>query len=156
MSEINVDSPSVQSYLGLLQGIINRMAANSCACKTWCIAIVSAIVVIVADEDRAELIWISLLPVVLLSVLDAYYLGLERQFRGLYNSFIRKIHTDKVAVDDVFVVSLDNGAKDTLGKTLRACGSITIWPFYGLLALMLIVVRFWILSTPAASHFITR
>lgn len=52
MAEVNVESGAVQSYLGILQRVINRMAANSSACKTWCIALVSAIVVITADKGK--------------------------------------------------------------------------------------------------------
>jgi len=149
MAEVDLNSPSVQSYLSILQGIINRMAANSAACKTWCVALVSAIVVIIADKGRPEFIWISILPIALLFFLDAYYLGLERRFRELYNSFIKKIHTNQATVDDVFIIPPGRG-KDTMGKilkTLCACFSFSIWPFYGLLAFMLIVVRLVVLPT---------
>jgi len=147
MDKVDINSPSVQSYLSILQGVINRMAANSAACKTWCVALVSAIIVIIADEGRPEYVWISIVPIVLLFFLDAYYLGLERQFRNIYNSFIKKIHTNQATVDDVFIVSPGRG-KDIMGKTFCSCCSISIWPFYGLLALMLILVEQFILITP--------
>ena len=147
MDEVDLNSPSVQSYLSILQGVINRMAANSAACKTWCVALVSAIVVIIADKGKPEFIWISILPIALLFFLDAYYLGLERQFRNVYNSFIKKIHTNQATVDDVFIVSPGRG-KDIMGKTLYACFSFSIWPFYGLLTLMLVVVQNWVLLIP--------
>ncbi len=145
MDEVDLNSPSVQSYLSILQGVINRMAANSAACKTWCVALVSAIVVIIADKGRPEFIWISILPITLLFFLDSYYLGLERHFRNIYNSFIKKIHTNQATVDDVFIIISPGRGKDKLGKTLCACFSFSIWPFYGLLALMLVVVQHWVL-----------
>lgn len=144
MDEVDLNSPSVQSYLSILQSVINRMAANSSSCKTWCVALVSAIVVIIADKDKPEFVWISILPIALLFFLDAYYLGLERRFRDLYNSFIKKVHTGQATIDDVFIVAPGTGI---LSEIVRVCFSISIWPFYGLLALMLIIVRFWILST---------
>ncbi len=42
MDKVNFESGAVQSYLGILQGVINRMASNSAGCKTWCITLVSA------------------------------------------------------------------------------------------------------------------
>ena len=49
-------SPSVQAHLGIIQGVIQRMATNSAACKTWCITIVSAILVVVADKQNPNLV----------------------------------------------------------------------------------------------------
>src|SRR5262245_30337239 len=34
---LQVDAPSVQSHLTMLQGVVNRLAANSASCKTWCV-----------------------------------------------------------------------------------------------------------------------
>jgi carbon starvation protein CstA len=121
MSALNLDSPSVQSYLGILQGVITRMATNSANAKAWCVALVSAIVVIIADKGRPEYVWISCVPIVLFFALDAYYLGLERLFRDVYNGFVRKLHEG------------------------TATGSFSIWPFYLLLIIMLLLVKAWVL-----------
>lgn len=145
MEKVGFDSPSVTSYLTILQGVINRMAGNSASCKTWCITLVSAIVVIVADKGKPNYVWISVVPIVLFLVLESYYLALERQFRDLYNDFIRKLHFGTASVDDVFFVAPRSGAGATSFGILKAACSIAIWPFYVLLALMLLVVRAWIL-----------
>lgn len=146
MSSITLDSPSVQSYLTILQGVINRMAANSAGCKTWCVALVSAVIVIIVDKVRPEYVWLSLVPIVLFFFLDAYYLGLERQFRDQYNEFIRKIHTGAVVIDDIFIVTPGGGTKVIILETAKSFSSISIWPFYGLLILMLVFVRIWIMQ----------
>lgn len=52
MTNITYESPSVQSYLNILQSIINRMVANSSGCKTWCITLVSAVILIIADKGK--------------------------------------------------------------------------------------------------------
>ena len=145
MSALNLDSPSVQSYLGILQGVITRMATNSANAKAWCIALVSAIVVIIADKGKPNFVWISVIPIVLFLMLDSYYLALERQFRDVYNDFIRKLHFGTASVDDLFFVAPRAGVIATSMNIVKAFGSIATWPFYALLALMLIVVRAWIL-----------
>lgn len=145
MDKVNFDSPSVQSYLTILQSVISRMATNSSSCKTWCVTLVSAIVVIIADKGKPNYVWISVVPIALFLLLDAYYLFLERQFRNVYNDFIRKLHFGNATVDDVFYVAPRTGVSSTSMNILKAGGSISIWPFYVLLALMLVVVRAWVL-----------
>jgi len=34
--QIDGESPSIQTHLGILQGVIQRMASNSSSCKAWC------------------------------------------------------------------------------------------------------------------------
>jgi len=145
MSKINFESPSVQSYLSILQDVIGRMGTNSAGCKTWCIALVSAIVVIISDKGNPNYAWATLIPIVLFFFLDAYYLGLERRFRERYDTFIRKLHSGAADMADVFIVTLEPGLGKTLEATFKACFSISVWPFYGFLFIMLIIVRAWIL-----------
>lgn len=142
---INFDSPAVQSYLTILQSVITRMATNSSNSKTWCVSLVSAIVVIVADKGKPSYVWISIVPIVLFFLLDAYYLSLERAFRDIYNKFIRKIHSSTATVDDVFLITPRFGLRTTSLSILMAGSSIAIWPFYGLLIIMLVIVRAWLI-----------
>lgn len=145
---ISFESPAVQSYLTILQGIINRMASNSSGCKTWCITLVSAVIVIIADKGRPNFIWISVVPISLFFFLDAYYLGLERQFRDVYNGFVRKLHAKNATIEDIFIVNPGSSVIKAIGSTISASVSGAVWPFYALLAVMLIVVRVWILPRP--------
>ena len=145
MDKVNFDAPSVQSYLMILQSVISRMAMNSSNCKTWCLTLVSAVVVIIADKGKPDYVWISIVPIALFLFLDAYYLSLERDFRTVYNDFIRKLHFGNATVDDVFYVSPRSRISATTMQILKAGGSISIWPFYVLLAVMLLVVRLWVL-----------
>lgn len=143
--KVSFDSPSVQSYLTILQSVISRMATNSASCKTWCVSLVSAIIVIVADKGKPDYVWISVVPIMLFLLLDSYYLCLERQFRTLYNDFIRKLHFGSATVDDVFFVAPRVGTGATSLSIVRAGASIAVWPFYLLLAVMLLIVRVWVL-----------
>ncbi len=145
MTTVAIDSPSVQSYLSILQGVITRMASNSASAKSWCVALVSAIVVIIADKGNPAYVWISLVPIVLFFFLDAYYLGLERLFRDVYNGFIHKLHTSTATIEDLFVIDPgDTGA--VLRSAAKATLSLSIWPFYGLLVVMLLLVKCWVLK----------
>lgn len=145
MPKVKIDSPGVQSYLEILQGVINRMASNSAGCKTWCIALVSAIIVIVADKGKPRFVWISVFPVLLFLFLDAYYLSLEVRFRDRYNDFIRKLHADEASIEDLYIVTPGEGFRNITRSTIKALFSLSVWPFYGLLIAMMIIMRLWLL-----------
>ena len=70
------DSPGVQAHLGISQSVIQRMASNSASCKAWCITLVSAILVIVADKGNPQYALIAIIPTALFLILDSYYLAL--------------------------------------------------------------------------------
>lgn len=131
-------SPSVQTHLGILQGVIERMAANSSAAKAWCIALVSAILVVVADKARPEYSLLALMPVVLFCALDAYYLGMEKGFRKSYNTFVRKVHKGELVPEDLYSVEAEG---DSSSLQLDALKSFSVWGFY--LVLVVMVLAAW-------------
>ncbi|HEX4954953.1 MAG TPA: hypothetical protein VF017_16305 [Thermoanaerobaculia bacterium] len=133
------ESPGVQAHLSILQAVIQRMAANSSSAKAWCITLASAILVVVADKGQPQYALIALIPTVLFLVLDAYYLALERSFRGSYRCFVEKLHQDRATAADLYEVV----PRGHLGREfLRALLSFSIWPFYlTLLALIGAAIR---------------
>ena len=140
MSKVGFESGAVQSYLGILQGVINRMSSNSSGCKTWCITLVSAITVVIANKSNPSYVWVALIPISLFLFLDSYYLGIEQRFRDSYNAFIKKLHSGNAQIEDVFIVNPGGGLWLTLSSTCKAALSLSVWPFYGLLVLMLGIV----------------
>jgi hypothetical protein len=88
----NLDRPAVQWHMSTMQSIIQRMASNSSSCKSYCVTLVSAILVLIIDKNKHELLPIVFLPIVLFLVLDIYYLNLERRFRKSYDNFVQELH----------------------------------------------------------------
>ncbi len=132
------DSPSVQAHLSITQSVINRMASNSTSCKAWCITLVSAILVIVADKDKPQFALIALVPTALFCFLDASYLSLEKRFRDSYSLFIEKLHGGKVVAADLYCVR-PSGNK--IKNFFAALGSFSVWPFYLTLIVMIFLVK---------------
>lgn len=127
-------SPSVQVHLGILQGVIERMAANSSSAKAWCIAIVSAILVVVADKPQPDYALLALIPTFLFFALDAYYLAMEKGFRNAYNSFVQKVHEGTLATADLYCVEPEGQAS---GLQLEAFKSFSVWGFYLVLGIVI-------------------
>lgn len=103
--EYRENSQAVQAHLAIAQSVIQRMASNSSSCKAWCITLISAILVIVADKGKPQYALIAIIPTTLFLVLDSYYLALERMFRQSYNGFIEKLHIGKVIAPDLYAVT---------------------------------------------------
>ena len=114
------------------------MATNSTSCKTWCITIVSAILVIVADKGKPDFAWIALFPTILFAGLDAYYLALEKGFRNSYNEFIKKLHTGQLTTENLFSVAPIGRSIDLQFGALK---SFAVWGFYIPLIALVAITR---------------
>jgi len=141
VKSINENDTAVQSHLTILQSVIQRMSFNSNSSKTWCVTIVSAILVAIADKNKPQLAWLCIIPILLFCSLDTYYLGLERGFRESYNHFIKKLHTEKLNHDDLFAV-LPRGKM--ICHYIGSFFSFSIWAFYLVLLSMVVFAYFWI------------
>jgi hypothetical protein len=150
-----IESAAVQSYLTSLQSVISRMATNSANCKTLCVTLVSAILVIIADKGKLNFTWIALIPIVLLGLLDAYYLGLEQGFRNTYNQFVKRLQQGVATVNELYTIVPQSEMKkgrspegetpyklqpfNPVRATLNAFTSFSIYPFYVTLIALLIL-----------------
>lgn len=139
MNKIDLDSTAVQHHLSMLQNCITRMASNSSACKTWCVTIVSAILVLSTDKDKSNFAFLACVPSIVLGLLDAYYLGLERAFRDSYNQFIDKLHSKTLGISDIYAIHPEGSVKR---KAFRAIASFSVWPFYGLLLVLSLICQY--------------
>lgn len=137
------ESPSVQTHLEILQRVIDRMAANSTSSKAWCIAVTSAVLVIVAEKGKANFALLALLPTILFLGLDAYYLGLEKGFRNSYKSFVKKVHDETLTPEDLYTVSPEGNESALQFDALK---SFSVWGFYVVLGLLVILARIIVLS----------
>ncbi len=139
---LNAESSAVQTHLTVMQGVIQRMAENSRSCKVWCVTLVSATLVLVAQTGNAQNALLALVPAALFLVLDTYYLALERGFRKSYDGFVQKLHSGELTLSDLFGVK-PSGAIPTLFA--QSLPSFSIWPFYLMVAAM-VFLAWWIIA----------
>ena len=141
---LNEDQSSVQAHMTIMQGVIQRMAENSRSCKMWCVTLVAATLVLVARTGEPQHALIALVPTLLLLFLDSYYLALERAFIKSQNTFVDKLHKGTLKSTDVYRV-----APTAMGLVLvgRCLGSVSIWLFYPLVAIMILLA--WLLIIPS-------
>ena len=125
------NSPAVHTHLSIVQGLIARMAEGSLSTKTWCVILISAMLIVGAGMTAFDNLWIAYVPLVLFLCLDMYYLALERRFRASYNAFLRKLRSGDVTTSDLYEVKPVGSPVTSWVATLT---SLSIWPFYLVLA----------------------
>ena len=118
-----------------------RMAENSRSCKVWCVTLVAAVLVLVAQTGKANHALIALGPTVLFYVLDSYYLSLERAFRRSFDYFVHELHAGRVSSYDLFIVDFIGSIPQ--GTLWAMFVSFAVWPFY--LGVVVTVLLAWLL-----------
>ena len=116
-------------HLELIQGVVNRLAADSFRIKGWAVVLVGALLVLVVREDRAALAAIGFIPVALFWGLDAYFLRQERLFRALYDH-VRLLPPDEIDFSMDVSRAADGWTRTWQGALL----SRTLLLFYAALA----------------------
>lgn len=115
-------------HLEFIQGVINRLAANSFQLKGWSVVLVSAIFFLLGRGGAPELVAIAFIPVFFFWGLDGYFLRQECLFRDLYDH-VRGLEDD--AVD----FSMDTRSFREKWTWKGATFSRTLLAFYGALTL---------------------
>ena len=135
-----LERPAVQGYLSMLQGIINRMAGNSASCKTWTVTLVTALLALQAKaEVHLSYPLLCLIAIVLLYLLDCYYLGLERITIRIQTEFLRNLGT-KGYIHRTYKLKRLANTRLQLWNMMKAVKSFSTTPFYLFVALIVLAL----------------
>lgn len=144
---LNAESSAVQTHLRMMQDVIARMASNSASCKTWCVTLVAAVLVLVArlgESVQPDYALIALVPTIAFLILDTYYLSLECRFRKSYKHFVSKLHSGELQGNELYAIKpLGSSIGIFFNRLLR---SFSILPFYVFLVVLILVMQFLVLS----------
>ena len=107
-------------HLKMIVGVVDRLAHNSFLIKGWTISLVAALSVLSRSGSEATFTWVAVCMAPLFGLLDAWYLTLERRFRGLFRRAV-----------DGEVAPFDMTPDKVRGDFGRAFLSLSILPLYG-------------------------
>jgi hypothetical protein len=120
------DNAAALAHITLLQGIVTRLANNSASCKTWCLALVAALLSLAGATHVPGIVTFALVPVVIFGFIDTMYLAQERAYRELYRRVVDCLRARRYALEDVF----DARAPLSAGQFFSALKSWSILPVY--------------------------
>jgi hypothetical protein len=132
------DNPAVIAHINMLQGIINRLAASSGACKTWCLPLVAALLGLAGATHVPAIVTFALVPVVIFGGLDGMYLAQERAYRALYNDVVTAIRGGTYTLANVYEARAPVG----FGEFVSALTSWSVYPVYLGLIVVYLVAQF--------------
>ena len=121
--------------LKMLQDVVNRLAGESANVKTWAAAIFTGLAIMARISKNPSDLRVGLAPLIALAMLDAYYLGLEREYRRHYER-TANISTWSVRASD------ENRWKRFAVCVFDGFRSPVIIVFYGAL-----LIAFWFVSS---------
>lgn len=128
------------AHLTFIQGIINRMGQNSFMIKGWNITIVAALFALASKDANKTFVLIAYFPTFMFWLLDTFFLQQEKLYRELYN----EVATDNIKSDNF---TLDTNAEKVKKiKYWDVFISKTLFPFYGFIAISILLVMFIILK----------
>lgn len=113
------------AHLGFIQGVINRMGANSFLLKGWSVTLVAAIFALSSKDADQKFVLLAYFPVFVFWMLDAFFLHQEKLFRKLYE----EVAADKV-LSDVFTLDT-TGVRSQVPSVASVFFSKTLFPFHG-------------------------
>jgi hypothetical protein len=88
------DNPATIAHITLLHGIITRLANNSASSKTWCLALVAALLGLAGAAHAPQMVLATLLPILVFGFLDVMYLATEIAYRALYARIVEAVRGD--------------------------------------------------------------
>lgn len=132
----------VQGFIAQLDSIINRMGSNSANAKNWLMTIIAAAIAIQWSQDQlSHVLWL-LIPTILFMLTDLYYLGMERHFKELQKAFIDRVRDGKDIADYVYSIPKTTKCEQAC-NTIKALDSLSIWPFYGIIIVVIFAIFFF-------------
>jgi len=139
-----MDKEILHKEIDLIQGVINRMASNSFMLKGWLISLIAVVLALSKDSlfscNAIFVCSILCFPILIFWYLDAFFLHREKCYRALYEWVIK----NRMSTNEN-IYSLDfRPYQKQVKSQFRIMFSHTIFPFYGLSFIILIIVILFI------------
>jgi hypothetical protein len=128
----------VEKQVVRYDAIVARLANNGVQVKTWCVTTVAAVSALAVNNHRSALFAVGLGVLVLFMALDVQYLWLERRFRDGAHQLVTRIEAGQVASLREFFTNRPP-PRSRRGSVLKIVTSFAILPFYGGMAVFLII-----------------
>ena len=114
----------------LINATIQRLASQSATCKLYGVVLSVAVLLFSSGRSSAEILLWTLTPAVLLALADAAYVGRVRRMGEAVTG--KKPATSS----EVIQLQVSSGGLHGLKDSVAGLCSMTVWPFYLILALV--------------------
>ncbi|WP_428507373.1 hypothetical protein [Roseateles sp.] len=133
------DISNKHKHLEFIQASIGRMSGNLFLLKGWSITLIAALFALAAKDTNKAYIVVAYFPLFIFWFLDGYFLSMERRFRSLYEH-VRQLKEDEID----FSMNTEPYKNDPRNQWISALFSRTLFPYYVTLALLMILLSFFL------------
>lgn len=130
--DIHKNDKFIIQYLDFLNGIISRMSMLSANSKILAVTYLGVIMVFHNGVLSPLLIIAKFMPLIMLYILDSFYIGTERSYRNKETDFIKKLKEDSVEKNDIYDLKSESWCK----STCKGLWSIATTPLYIILTIV--------------------
>ena len=131
------DISNKHKHLEFIQSSIGRMSGNLFLLKGWSITLIAALFALAAKDTNKSFIVVAYFPLFIFWLLDGSFLSMERRFRSLYEH-VRQLKEEEID----FSMDTEPYKRDPRNQLTSALFSRTLLPYYGTLALLMILLWF--------------
>ncbi len=128
-------------HLEMIQGVINRMAANSFLLKGWSVTLISALFALAAKDSNVFFVYLSYFPCAMFWSLDGYFLRQERLYRKLYESVALQ------NIDEIDFTMKTSKYEALVESWFSTCWSTTLLLFHGAVFGVILLIMFILVIT---------
>lgn len=133
------DISNKHKHLEFIQSSIGRMAGNLFLLKGWSITLIAALFALAAKDTNRFFIVVAYFPLFIFWFLDGYFLVMERRFRSLYEH-VRQLKEEEID----FSMDTEPFKSEPRNQWISALFSRTLFPYYVTLALLMILLSFFL------------
>ena len=122
------------AHLGMIQGVTNRLAANSFLLKSWSVTLVAALFALAAVQTQPQFIYLAYFPSLVFWILDGYFVHQERLYRKQYDRV-------RVLGENDIDFSMDTDNLKRFGNSwVASTFSVTLIIFHGVVVGSIVLV----------------
>lgn len=133
------DISNKHKHLEFIQASISRMSGNLFLLKGWSITLIAALFALAAKDTNRAFIVVAYFPLFIFWFLDGYFLSMERRFRSLYEQ-VRQLKEEEID----FSMNTEPYKSDPRNQWISVLFSRTLFPYYVTLALLMILLSFFL------------
>jgi uncharacterized membrane protein len=133
------DISNKHKHLEFIQASISRMSGNLFLLKGWSITLIAALFALAAKDTNRAFIVVAYFPLFIFWFLDGYFLSMERRFRSMYEH-VRQLREEEID----FSMNTEPYKSNPRNRWIPALFSRTLFPYYVTLALLMILLSFFL------------
>lgn len=145
-------------HLEFIQDIITRMNTNSFQIKRLAVILITALVAFASSTMKFDVLYLGMFLVLIFWYLDTFFLWQEKGFRIQYRKLIEQANLPAPAPNEAPAPAPDEEREENPGvlgdmmikpllgqvNYFKVFFSKTLWPFYGSLIVLLLLILWYI------------